>query len=131
MDIKNPNELVTFRGPADRFAGNVWLDELATNPKVDLHAYRVSFAPGGKTAWHTHERGQLLLVVSGVGYVQKRGEPVREIRPGDVVTIAPGEEHWHGATDESFMCHIAVQHAASDEAISWLAHVADEATEKE
>lgn len=123
MDIQPEAQLTTFRGPSDRFAGMVWLDELATNPNVDLHAYRVNFAPGGKTAWHTHERGQLLLVVSGSGYVQKRGEPMREIHAGDVVTIGPGEEHWHGATDDKFMCHIAVQHAATDEAITWLAHV--------
>lgn len=131
MDVMGANQLVTFRGPGDRFAGAVWLDELATNHDVDLHAYRVNFAPGGKTAWHTHARGQLLVVVSGIGYVQKRGEAVREIRAGDVVTIGPGEEHWHGATDDSFMCHIAIQHAASDEAITWLDHVADRARNEE
>ncbi len=123
MEISRVETLSTFRGPAERFSGEVWLDELATQPNVDLHAYRVNFAPGGRTAWHAHAGGQLLLVVAGIGYVQERGGPVREIRAGDVVTIAPGEEHWHGATEGSFMCHIAIQHAASDEAITWLAHV--------
>lgn len=123
MKITSVETLDTFRGPADRFSGEVWLEELATSPEVDLHAYRVNFAPGGRTAWHAHAGGQLLLVVAGVGYVQERGGPVRTIRAGDVVTIAPGEEHWHGATEDHFMCHIAFQHAATDEAITWLDHV--------
>jgi quercetin dioxygenase-like cupin family protein len=68
----------------------------------------VRFETGVRNHWHHHTGGQVLHVVDGKGYVQARGENVREIRPGDTITTAPGEEHWHGATEEGPMAHIAV-----------------------
>ena len=87
----------------------------------------VRLAPGARTAWHTHPRGQTLYVTDGIGLVATRDDGVREIRPGDVVHVAPGEEHWHGATPDRFMAHVAIQQADdAGEVVTWLQHVTDE-----
>ena len=86
----------------------------------------VSFEPGARTAWHTHPRGQVLIVTMGVGRVQRRGGPVEEIRPGDVVWTPPGVEHWHGAAPTTAMTHIAIQEALDGKAVEWMEKVTDE-----
>lgn len=85
-----------------------------------------SFAPGARTAWHTHPRGQTLIVTSGKGWVQEWGKQRREIEPGDVVRIAPGVKHWHGATASNGMRHIALQEAVDGKNAEWLEEVSDE-----
>ena len=82
--------------------------------------------PGARTAWHTHPLGQTLYVVSGVGRVQKEGEPIREITAGDTVWIAPGEKHWHGAAPENAMAHIAIHEALDGSNVDWMEHVTDD-----
>ncbi|MEB3372124.1 cupin domain-containing protein [Saccharopolyspora sp. S2-29] len=87
----------------------------------------VRFSPGARTAWHTHPKGQTLYVTDGIGYVARRGDEPQEIRPGDVVYIEPGEEHWHGATPDRFMAHVAIQEADENgEVVTWGEHVTDE-----
>ena len=87
---------------------------------------RVTFSPGARTHWHTHPRGQILHVITGAGRVQKLGEPVREILPGDTVFIAAGEKHWHGASPTRLMAHFAVQEADdSGQTTVWLEPVSD------
>jgi quercetin dioxygenase-like cupin family protein len=86
----------------------------------------VSFAPGARTAWHTHPLGQTLYVVSGCGRAQSWSGPVREIRAGDIVWIPPGEKHWHGAAPTTRMTHLAMQEAQDGVAVEWLEHVAEE-----
>ena len=90
-----------------------------------LASNRVSFEPGARTAWHTHPLGQTLYVISGCGRVQALGGPVREIRPGDVVWIPPGEKHWHGAAPNNAMTHIAMQEALDGSYVTWMEHVTD------
>jgi quercetin dioxygenase-like cupin family protein len=86
----------------------------------------VRFAPGARTAWHSHPKGQTLYVTDGIGFVASRGGKVTEIRPGDVVFIEPGEEHWHGATVDRFMAHVAMQEADDHaQVVTWLEHVSD------
>ena len=116
------------RGPADWFTGTVWVDEIVIAPApARMKAFRVSFEPGARTAWHTHPLGQALHVLSGVGLVQKKGEPAQAIRPGDTVWIEPGEVHWHGAAPGHTMVHLAMQVADADGVeVNWLAHVSDE-----
>ena len=98
------------KGPDAWFTGTVWLNEiLSPVPPSRLKANHVWFGPGSRTAWHTHPVGQTLYVVSGLGWVQKEGEAARAIRPGDVVAIAPGENHWHGAEAGHTMMHMAMQ----------------------
>ncbi len=95
--------------------GAAWIDEIA-GPRSPgaARVVRVTFSPGARTHWHTHPRGQILHVLAGAGLVQKRGEPVLDITPGDTVLIAPGEEHWHGARADQLMTHLAVQETGDD-----------------
>jgi len=86
----------------------------------------VTFEPGARTAWHTHPLGQTLIVTAGRGWAQREGEPVEEIRPGDVVWFAPGEKHWHGATATTGMTHIALQENQNGKVVEWMEHVTDE-----
>jgi quercetin dioxygenase-like cupin family protein len=126
MDIHRNGSRPTRRGPADYFTGTVWLDPIVNAPSpARVAAARVSFEPGARTAWHTHPLGQTLYVVSGVGRVQKEGEPVREIRAGDTVWIPPGEKHWHGAAPDHGMTHVAMQEAVDGSAVEWLEQVSD------
>ena len=126
MDIHRNGSRPTRRGPADYFTGTVWMDPIVNAPApARVAAARVAFEPGARTAWHTHPLGQTLYVVSGVGRVQKLGEPVREIRAGDTVWIPPGEKHWHGAAPDHAMTHIAVQEALDGNAVEWLEQVSD------
>ena len=90
-----------------------------------LRGLSVTFAPGARTAWHTHPLGQTLIVTEGQGRVQKAGAPVQEINPGDVVWFEPGEKHWHGAAPDSAMTHIALQEALDGAAADWLEQVSD------
>jgi len=112
---------------AARFTGAVQMDPIWEAPApARVASLRVSFAPGARTAWHTHPLGQTLYVLSGVGRVGTRGGAPRVIRPGDVVWIPPGEEHWHGAGPENGMVHIAMQEALDGRMSDWLEHVSDE-----
>ena len=118
----------TAPGPADWFTGTVWIDGIRSpDDRSAVGCAHVRFAPGARTAWHTHPKGQTLYVTDGIGYVATRGDGVREIRPGDVVVIEPGEQHWHGATADRFMAHVALQEADDHgEVVTWLDHVTDD-----
>jgi len=86
----------------------------------------VSFDPGARTAWHTHPRGQVLIVTSGTGWVKQWGGPIEEIRQGDVVRIPPGQKHWHGATATTAMAHIALTEQVDGKVVDWMEKVTDE-----
>jgi len=118
----------TGRGPAGWFTGDVYIDTIR-NPDEQsaIGCAHVRFAPGARTAWHYHPKGQTLYVTDGVGLVSYRGGEVVQIRPGDVVCIEPGEEHWHGATPDRFMAHVAMQEGDENgQMVTWLDHVTDE-----
>ena len=88
-----------------------------------INAYTVTFEPGTRTAWHTHSGTQLLLVTAGTCRFQKQGEPVQEAGVGSVVSIASGERHWHGATQDERATHVALN---VDAGTDWLEKVTDE-----
>ena len=116
----------TRRAPADHFTGTVWQDPIITaEAPARIVAARVSFEPGARTNWHSHPLGQTLYVISGIGRFQTKGEPVREIRPGDVVWISPGEKHWHGGSPTSGMTHIAMQESLDGNYSNWVEPVTD------
>jgi quercetin dioxygenase-like cupin family protein len=127
MEITRAGSKPSVKGPADWFTGTVRIDPLFTAPApARVAGAVVTFEAGARTAWHTHPLGQTLIVTSGVGWVQREGGPLEEIRPGDVVWFPPGEKHWHGATPSTAMTHIAVQEALDGKAVEWLEHVTDE-----
>lgn len=121
------NATPTTRGPADWFTGAVWLDAVAVPVgTARVQAAMVRFAPGARTAWHTHPFGQTILVTEGVGLCGRRGGAVEVIRPGDRAFFEPGEEHWHGAAPDRFMVHLAMQEADEEgQAVVWGPHVTD------
>jgi len=128
MDIKRSGSQASITGPGEWFTGTVRIDPLfltAEDPSRATGA-SVTFEPGARTAWHSHPLGQTLIVTAGCGLVQREGGPVEEIRPGDVVRIAPGEKHWHGATSTTAMTHIAIQEQLDGKAADWMEKVADE-----
>ncbi|HET9068897.1 MAG TPA: cupin domain-containing protein, partial [Amaricoccus sp.] len=113
-------------GPAEYFTGRVRIDPLVKAPAPARgNAASVSFEPGARTAWHSHPLGQTLVITAGLGRARRRGGPVEEIRPGDVVWFAPGEEHWHGAGPTTAMTHIAIQEAEDGKTADWLEQVSD------
>lgn len=126
MHITRAGSQPSAKGPADWFTGAVRIDPLfpATAP-TRVAGNAVTFEPGARTAWHTHPLGQTLIVTFGLGWVQREGGPVEEIRPGDVVVFAPNEKHWHGASRTTAMQHIAIQEALDGNAVDWLEHVDD------
>lgn len=127
MQIQRAGSQPSKPGPADWFSGAVRIDPLFQAPApARVAAANVTFEPGARTAWHTHPLGQTLIVTSGVGRVQRWGGPVEEINPGDVIWFPPGEKHWHGATPDSALSHIAVQEQLDGTAVEWLEHVSDE-----
>src|SRR4051794_29972966 len=126
MDIHLAGSRPTRKAPAEYFKGTVLQDPIIQlEAPARLVSTRVSFEPGARTAWHTHPLWQTLYVVSGIGRVQTKGGPIREIRPGDVVWIPPGEKHWHGASATNGMTHIAMQEALDGSYVTWMEHVND------
>lgn len=127
MEIRRSPNAPTRRAPESYFTGTVWQDPIVDAPDpARIKGFLVTFEAGARTAWHTHPLGQTLYVVSGVGRVQLEGEPVREIRAGDSVWIAPNEKHWHGASPTKPMAHLAFQEALDGTQAEWLEQVSDD-----
>jgi quercetin dioxygenase-like cupin family protein len=117
----------TVKGPADWFTGDVYIDAVAAPAGASrVSASAVHFTPGARTHWHTHPNGQTIYVLEGLGRCQRRGGEIEEIRPGDRVFFEPGEEHWHGATADRFMLHVAMLDVDdAGNAARWLEPVSD------
>lgn len=126
MEITRAGSTPSRKGPADWFTGTVRMDPLMNqHDPARVQGGAVTFEPGARTHWHTHPLGQTLVVMAGLGRVQRWAGPVEEIRPGDVVWFAPGEKHWHGASPTTAMTHIAVQEVLDGKTVDWLEPVSD------
>lgn len=111
-------------GPADWFTGTVRIDPMfAAEEPGRVAGAHVTFEPGARTAWHTHPAGQTLIVTFGRGRVQRAGGPVEEVSQGDIVWFPAGEKHWHGASPDTVMSHIAIQESIDGSAVTWMEHV--------
>jgi quercetin dioxygenase-like cupin family protein len=127
MDIQRNASKPSAKGRADYFTGSVRIDTaFQASPPARVGGAIVTFEPGARTAWHTHPLGQTLIVTAGLGWAQREGGPVEEIRPGDVVWFAPGEKHWHGASATTGMSHIAIAEQLDGRVVDWMEHVTDE-----
>ncbi len=131
MKIQASAERECKAGPEAWFTGSVWIDPVVSTaeigPEARLQAALVTFAPGARTAWHTHPRGQTLYIVSGIGWAQKEGESARVIQAGDVVVIPAGENHWHGADAAHTLVHLAMQeNDNAGIAVTWGRQVSDQ-----
>jgi quercetin dioxygenase-like cupin family protein len=127
MEIVRKGTVPSVSGPAEYFTGNVRIDmQFQRTGESRVAGAIVSFEPGARTAWHTHPLGQNLFVISGKGWTQCEGEPIVEINAGDIIWCPPNHKHWHGATPDSAMTHIAVQEALDGKVVTWMEKVSDE-----
>ena len=126
MIIHSAGSRPSLRANPDYFTGEVWQDPIiSAETPARLHALTVHFAPGARTAWHTHPLGQTLHVTQGAGLVCLRGDAPQPIRAGDTVWIPADVEHWHGAGPDTAMTHIAMQEMQDGSAATWLEQVSD------
>lgn len=120
----------TSKAPSDRFVGDVWVDTIAAPHETDqrMTVAIVRFAPGARTAWHSHARGQYLHVTSGAGRFGTRDGKVLDLGPGQTLYTPPGEQHFHAAAEDGFLEHIAMSEGADDpsESTTWLEHITDD-----
>jgi quercetin dioxygenase-like cupin family protein len=127
MDIRPKRP--TSKGAPETFTGDVWIDPIVQGVEPSrVRVNLVRFAPGARTAWHSHALGQTLYVTDGVGLVQSRGESITEILPGDTVITPSDEWHWHGATPDNFMAHFSITEGMGESSrpeADWGAHVTD------
>jgi quercetin dioxygenase-like cupin family protein len=127
MQIRRSGSQPSSKGPAEYFTGTVRIDPLhQADEPARLLCANVTFEPGARTAWHAHPLGQILIVTAGCGLAQRWGGPIEQIRPGDVVSIPPGEKHWHGATATTAMTHIAIVEQLDGKTADWMEKVSDE-----
>jgi quercetin dioxygenase-like cupin family protein len=125
MEIRKSGTRASAKGPEDYFTGTVRIDA-PFNGSGNLGGATVTFEPGARTAWHTHPLGQTLIVLSGLGLAQREGGTIEEIRPGDIVWFEPGEKHWHGASPDCAMSHLAIAEMKDGSVVTWMEKVADE-----
>lgn len=126
MQITSSDARGSFVGPPEYFTGTAIVDRLfGDNAHMHTTGGVVTFAPGARSAWHTHPAGQMLVVTAGTGWVQEEGGEKRQIKAGDVVWTPPGVKHWHGATTESSMTHIALTNMRDGENVIWMEQVTD------
>ena len=128
---ENKNENTIFpkgeKAPAENFTGTVYVQMLA--PKTANNNFSigsVTFEPNARSNWHTHPAGQTLLVTDGIGLYQEKGKPIKTINKGETILCDADIEHWHGASPESGMTHIAITNYKDDVNVVWLKPVTDE-----
>ena len=114
-------------GFAQYFSGQSYLAPVSTE---QVKIFNVTFEPGCRNNWHIHEAdkggGQILVCVAGRGYYQEWGKKPQELHPGDVVNIAPGVKHWHGAAPDSWFSHLAVEVPGENCRSRWCESVSEE-----
>jgi Uncharacterized conserved protein, contains double-stranded beta-helix domain len=127
MKIIRSGSLPSARGPEAWFTGTVRIDApfQATEP-AKVGGATVTFEPGARTAWHTHPLGQTLIVTQGRGWLQEWGKAAEPQNAGDIAWIEPGVKHWHGASAETAMTHIAIAESVNGSPVEWLEKVTDE-----
>ena len=126
MMLHKHSESKSHKKP-ENFTGNVWIQTLIHAPApASINMYRVHFEPMSRTNWHSHPVGQILHIESGECWVQKWEEKILVAKPGDTVYIAPLEKHWHGASKDNFMVHLALQISKDNADVFWEEPVTDE-----
>ena len=126
MQIQRNGAVASRAGPAEYFTGNVRFDaSFKREAPARIGGLTVTFEPGARTNWHTHPLGQTIMILSGIGWVQRDGGPVEVVRTGDIVWFEPGERHWHGASDTVAMAHLAIAEELDGVTVAWQEPVQD------
>lgn len=127
IKILRPESLSSNPGSTDFFTGTVRITPLVQGEEPScMTCACVTFDPSARSAWHTHPKGQLLIIIDGLGFVQEWGKPAQQIKKGDVIWTPPTVKHWHGAAPESSMTHMAIQETLNGKNVDWLEKVSDE-----
>ncbi len=127
MKVMRLKDQETMQGPKENFTGEVTVQGYFQHEAPStVSGARVTFAPGARTAWHRHPCGQTLIVTDGIGWTQIEGEDKIEFHTGDIMLCPKDKKHWHGATPNSSMTHIALQESKDGKAVEWLEKVTDE-----
>ena len=127
MEITQLGSQASRAGSNEYFTGVVRIDALfPVHEPSRISAGSVTFEPAARSAWHTHPLGQALIITSGLGWVQRDGGPIEEVRAGDVVWFPPGLKHWHGATPTTAMSRVAIQESLNGSPVTWMETVSDE-----
>ncbi len=114
------------RAPESNFTGIVWLYPLASDSLAYWSIAKVTFEPGAYSKWHIHSGKQVLVIQEGMGYLKEKGKPIHLLKKGDVITIQPGVEHWHGATAQSGFVQIVMNPETKNGVVTWLERVTEE-----
>lgn len=125
QDFRPPYPIGTPLKDNPNFIGQAYLTPITEVKDLNVPMFNVTFEPGCRNSWHRHSGGQLLIATAGVGYYQEKGKPARRLFPGDIVEIAPGVEHWHGAAPDSWFAHLAVTCNPDTNKVTWLNPVND------
>lgn len=113
--------------PKENFTGTVWVNmNVKPDEGYNTNIGTVTFEAKARTNWHSHKSGQILFVVDGIGYYQEQGKSIQLIQKGDVVKIPKNVKHWHGASHQSSMRHIAMITDYDKDKTEWLERVSDE-----
>lgn len=127
LKVIQPDLQASSPGPAEYFTGSVQVTPLVQGEDPScLSCASVHFNSGARSAWHTHPKGQLLIVTEGSGLIQQWGEPVRAIKKGDVIWTPPNVKHWHGASASTVMTHTAIQESLNGKAVEWMEKVSED-----
>jgi 4-carboxymuconolactone decarboxylase len=115
------------KAPADYFTGTAWVNILVPNDETGTYSIgNIVFEPGCRNNWHIHPAAQILIVTDGKGWYQEKGKAARSLSKGDVVVIPSNLEHWHGATRDSSLTHLAITNNSKEGPVKWLQRVTDE-----
>jgi quercetin dioxygenase-like cupin family protein len=126
MDIKRSGSQPSAKGSAEYFTGTVRIDPLfEAHDRARTSGASITFEPGARTPRHTNPLGQTLSVTAGCGLAQRSGGSIEQIRPGDVISLAPGQKHWHGANQITAMTHIAIVEQLDGKTVDWLEQVSN------
>lgn len=126
MKIQRSGSQPSRPGPEEYFTGKVRIDApFAGSEPARVGGATVTFEPGARTAWHTHPLGQTLIVTQGRGWIQVWGDEIQEMNQGDIVWIPEDVKHWHGATPETAMTHIAIAESLNGRPVDWMEKVSD------
>ncbi|HDS5353945.1 cupin domain-containing protein [Enterobacter kobei] len=127
MKIIRSGSLPSAKGTEAWFSGTVRIDApFQASEPASVGGATVTFEPGARTAWHTHPLGQTLIVTQGRGWLQEWGNAAEILNQGDIAWIPPGVKHWHGASAQTAMTHIAIAESVNGSPVTWLEKVTDE-----
>lgn len=126
--IRDAGSQASIAGPEQVFTGSARIDPLFPDTaEINASGAYVTFEPGARSAWHTHPKGQHIIVTQGAGLTQQWGQPIQTIKPGDVVWCPPGVKHWHGAAKNTAMTHLVVTgRDENGKNVTWMEKVSDE-----